>query len=88
MPKSARRPQAPHPEGQRSGPTALSGELWPKKTSPPKVCPEQHGPQARVTVLPHPGQLLLVCLGHTWFAVSLFLVLEHGLGLLILRLTV
>lgn len=88
IPKSARCPQAPHPKGQRSGPTALPGELWPKRTSPPKVCPEGHGPQARATALPHPGQLLLICLGRPWLGVSLLLVLEHGLGLLILRLAV
>lgn len=59
-----------------------------KSTQGPKVCLEGHGPQARETALPHPGQLLLVCLGCPWLGVSLLLVLEHGLGLLILRLAV
>lgn len=74
--------------GQRSGPTALPGELWPKRTSPPGKAQRGAGPQARATALPHLCQLLPIQPGARGLARRCSSILEHGLGLLILRLAV
>lgn len=55
-------PQTPHPKGQRSGPSSSWGALA-QENKPTQGLPRGHGPQARATALPHPGQLLLICPG-------------------------
>lgn len=57
-------------------------------------CPQDSGPKPRPDrerprpAPPHPGQFLLVRLGRPLLGVPWLLVVEDGLGLLILRLTV